>query len=82
MEVDQLGAERQVIVDGNPLSNRGEVSWRIAQSRGDWNVAVEATTTVTSDTHEFHVEARIVATEGDDTIHDITMQRSIPRDHL
>jgi len=80
MEVDQLGEERQAIVEGDPLSNRGEVTWRIAQSRGDWNVAVAATTTVTCDATAFHVTARITAEEGGETIHERLLERTIPRD--
>ena len=80
MVVDQTGWERQSIVEGDPLSNRGEVGWRIAQSRGDWSVAVEATTTLTCDAGSFRVETRVRAEEGGETVFDETRRRAVPRD--
>lgn len=80
MEVDQLGWERQSIVEGDPLSNRGEVRWRIAQSRGDWQVAVEATTIITCDAECFIVEMTVSATEGEDVVFSDNQTRRIPRD--
>ncbi len=80
MEVDQLGWERQSIVEGDPLSNRGEVRWRIAQSRGDWRVAVEATTMIACDAECFVVEMTVRATEAGDEVFTDTRSRRIPRD--
>ncbi|MBT6512558.1 MAG: CocE/NonD family hydrolase [Rhodospirillaceae bacterium] len=82
MEVDQLGVEKQSITKGDPLSSCGEVSWRITQSRGDWQVAVEATTTVTCDAANFFVETTVNASEGDDEFFSQNWKRSIPRDLL
>ncbi|MBC6440155.1 MAG: hypothetical protein GDA49_07050 [Rhodospirillales bacterium] len=78
--VDQLGWERQSIVDGDPLSYRGEVGWRIVQERDDWKTMVEAVTVVTCDAVSFHVETRIVAEDAGQAVLDQTFQRAIPRD--
>ncbi len=82
MVVDQTGWERQSIVEGDPLSNRGEVGWRIRQERGDWTVSVEATTVLTCDAASFHVETRLKAAEGGEPVFDETRRRAIPRDLL
>ncbi len=79
MEVDAQGSERQWISDGDPLSGGGEVSWRIAQRRGDWDVAIEATTTVTADAESFLVEADIRAEEAGAEIYSRQLSRRIPR---
>lgn len=79
MEVDAQGSERQWITDGDPLSGGGEVSWRIAQRRGDWDVAIEATTTVTADAESFLVEAGIRAEEAGDEVYNRHLSRRIPR---
>ncbi|MEM7123675.1 MAG: CocE/NonD family hydrolase [Pseudomonadota bacterium] len=79
MEVDAQGSERQWITDGEPLSGGGEVSWRIAQRRGDWDIAIEAATTVTADADGFLVEADIVAEEAGERVYDRHLSRRIPR---
>ena len=81
MEVDAQGSERQWITNGDPLSGGGEVSWRIAQRRDDWNVAIEATTTVTADAESFLVEADIVVVEAGEEVYSRHLSRRIPR-HL
>ena len=58
MEVDAQGSERQWITDGDALSGGGEVTWRIVQRRGDWDVAIEARTTVTADGESFFDRGR------------------------
>jgi len=80
MEIDQAGREMQEIVEGDPLSSRGEVSWTIAQRRADWDVAITATTRVTCDAGAFRVEAEIVAREGGREVARRTLERTILRD--
>ena len=80
MEIDQVGREVQEIVDGDPLSNRGEVTWRIAQRRGDWDVAIESTTSVSCDATQFRVEATIAAFEDGKEVARHKLERTIPRD--
>jgi hypothetical protein len=79
MEVDAQGSERQWITDGDPLSGGGEVVWRIAQKRGDWDVAVEATTTVTADAGTFLVEASVRAEEAGKEVFARNYSRRLPR---
>jgi hypothetical protein len=81
MEVDARGSERQWITDGDPLSGGGEVVWRIEQRRGDWDVAIEARTTVTADGDSFQIEAAVRAEEGGEEAFSRTYSRRVPR-HL
>ena len=80
MTIDQKGREVQEIVEGDPLSSRGEVSWSIAQSRGAWRVRIEATTTVTCDAESFRVNAEVAAWESDGQVFRDRLTRRIPRD--
>ncbi len=81
MQVDALGTERQWITEGNALSGGGEVTWRIEQRRGGWNVAIETRTTVTADAESFSVEADIRAEEAGEEIYNRQLSRRVPR-HL
>ena len=80
MEIDQTGRETQSIVEGDPLSNRGEVFWRIAQRRGAWRTQVEAKTTLRCDGERFRLEARLVAREGAGVFFRRRWRRAIRRD--
>jgi uncharacterized protein len=79
MEVDAQGTERQWITDGDPLAGGGEVVWRIAQRRADWDVAVEARTTVTADAGSFRIEAVIRAEEAGEEVFTRKLSRQVPR---
>ena len=56
------------------------MTWRIAQRRGDWDVAIESTTSVSCDALNFRVEAEIVAFEGEREVARHRLERTIPRD--
>ena len=56
------------------------MTWRIAQRRGDWDVAIESTTRVACDAGSFRVEADIVAFEGSREVARHRLERTIPRD--
>ena len=79
MEVDARGLERQWVTDGDPLSSGGEVTWWLAQRRDDWDVAIEARTTVTSDAESFRIEAVIRAHEAGEEVFSRTLTRKVPR---
>ena len=79
MEVDAQGSERQWITDGDALSGGGEVTWRIVQRRGDWDVAIEARTTVTADGESFLIEADLRAEEAGEEIYSRQLSRRLPR---
>ena len=80
MEIDQSGRERQSIVAGAPLSNRGEAAWRIRQQRGGWQTEVEAKKVLTCERDRFRLEARLTAREGGAVFFRRRWRRAIPRD--
>ena len=80
--VEQAGTEHQSITEGEPLSSRGEVRWKLGLSRGDWQTSVDAVTTLTCDAATFLVTAEITAREGNDIVFSRCLEKTIPRDNL
>ena len=80
--VEQAGTEHQSITEGEPLSSRGEVHWKLGLSRDDWQTSVDAVTTLGCDATTFLVTAEITAREGDETVFSRRLERTIPRDNL
>ncbi len=72
------------IGESDPLSARAEVSERLLMRRGEWSIRVRVVTTLTADTDQFRLQARLSAREGDnpDDVFAQEWDEYIPRDHL
>ncbi len=66
----------------DPLEAMMESTFSHRMQRGDWRVAVEAWSRMTCDAENFHLEARVTASEGDAVVHVREWRESIPRDFL
>jgi hypothetical protein len=80
MTVDAAGTETYRIRDDDPLSAHVETDWRIAQSRGSWQIATHTRTNFRANAKTFLVDAEIEAREGAQTIFSRRQSFSIARD--
>lgn len=87
--IDDIGLEagtaitrRFAIDEHDPLSASAELTGRTGFRRGEWRVRVTTFLKVTSDAESFRVEARLKATEGDETVCERSWNERIARDHL
>ncbi len=67
------------IQDDDPLSAEMETVWEDGMSREGWSVRTVTETWMTSDLTHFHVEARLIAFEGDDQVFNRTWTESFLR---
>jgi putative CocE/NonD family hydrolase len=63
----------------DPLSATADFHWTQELGRGPWRVRTETTTHLACDASDFHLSARVVAYEGDETVFEKTWATSIPR---
>ena len=80
--VEQAGTEHQSIREGEPLSSRGEVRWKLGLSRDEWQTSVDAVTTLACDSANFFVTADITARQGDEIVFSRRLKRTIARDNM
>lgn len=80
LEVSETPMQRWSIVDGDPLSARGEVVTTTLRRRGPWSVRVETRTVMTVTKDHWLVAATLEAFEGDRRAFARTWDTSIPRD--
>ncbi|MDH3689111.1 MAG: CocE/NonD family hydrolase [Gammaproteobacteria bacterium] len=79
LEVDAKGEEIHYITENDPLSAAGEAHWRFEHRRGDWQIAVEATTRLTATDEHFTVTAELEAFEGEQPFYERSLNCKIPR---
>lgn len=70
------------IQSDDPLSARVDIVWTQELWRGAWRVATEASASMWADEEMLHMEAKIVATEGDHEVFSKEFKDSVARDHL
>jgi uncharacterized protein len=70
------------VVDGEPLTAIANVACRATYRRDIWDVRIESDVAMTCSEHEFLVEARLAAFEGDELFAERRFNRAIPRGHL
>ncbi len=71
---------RFTIGESDPLTARTEIREHITMRRGDWRIAVHATTELTCDRDAFRLRARLEAREGEQVAFDREWDERIPRD--
>ena len=73
--------DRFTIHPDDPLSARGEVTFRMEQGRGDWQVSATSRTVLTATATDFHIHATLDAWEGDTRLVSREWSVAVPR-HL
>jgi putative CocE/NonD family hydrolase len=73
------GTERYSFRDNDYASVCGETHWVKEMSRGDWRVRTVTSTRLTSDSANFHIEAKLEAHENERRVHERSWRRTIPR---
>ena len=66
--------------DDDPLSARAEVKRSYEMGREDWRVRIESATAMTASATDFHLTARLEATEGGEPFFTRDWDTRIPRD--
>ena len=74
--------EEYRITDSDPTTAGVEIALRWKFSRGDWNVATEIDTELTSDIKNFHCRMSLRAREGEAEVFNRSWNWTMPRDHL
>lgn len=74
--------EEYRITDSDPTTAGVEIALRWKFSRGDWNVATEIDTELTSDTRNFYCRMSLRAREGEAEVFNRSWNWTMPRDHL
>jgi len=82
LEMRTRGDERYRIHPDDPLRARVDAHWLTEVGRGDWRVATEIHQGMHADAEHFHVEAELVAREGDREVHRRKWKESFPRTGL
>jgi hypothetical protein len=76
----ERGSETYTIVEGDPLSARIDRSYRHELQRDDWQIAVETRTSLAATATEFVLGTELEVFEGEQLVHRISRNLSIPRD--
>ncbi len=82
LDVGCRAEERYTSVADDFASPAGEVTWTMGFRRGEWDVEVRTSTTLTCDAEDFHVNATLDAFEGGRRVASRTWNESVPRDAL
>jgi uncharacterized protein len=70
-------------VTNDDLANlTGYTEWNVGLSRGEWTTRSITETTLTSDAHNFRIQARLRAWLADELVFERTWDELIPRKHL
>ena len=80
LETEDDNVATYTIVEGDPLSAQVRVEFTSALGRGDWHTRVETTSTMSAESHVFHVTNALEAYEGDTRVFTKTWTFSVPRD--
>jgi predicted acyl esterase len=74
------GYDVYTIVEGDPLSATTRSTWTTSLSRGDWQIRVETSSTLSADAESFHITNTLDAYEGGTRVHAGARTLTIPRD--
>jgi len=77
----ESGRDRFSVVEGDPLSAEAKSTSEIRIGRGSWQTVVSAESSMTADAELFHLEDRLSACEGDESVFAADWQVEIPRDY-
>ena len=76
------GYDVYTIVEGDPLSAATRSTWTTSLSRGDWQIRVETSSTLSADAESFHITNTLDAYEGGTRVHAGARTLTIPRDFV
>jgi hypothetical protein len=82
LEVEDITTDIYTIVEHDPLSATVRCERWLEYQRGDWQVRLETTSTMTGDTATFHVTNLLDAYEGNTRIFTKTWTFNVPRDFV
>lgn len=82
LETALCGTETYGIGRSDPLTAWARTHWTVEVGRGAWRTRTESTSAMRADATTFHIEAELVAFEGDHEVFRRRWERSIPRDHV
>ena len=82
LETASTVRQRYWIRPDDPLSAKIEAAWTWETRRGDWHVNTRSSTTMTSDSENFYLTARLEAFEGGAPVFDRTWRETVERDHV
>lgn len=82
LEVGRRAFERYDSVADDFTSVRGESTWTMRFSRGDWDVRTVTSTVLRSTETEFQLHATLDGCEGERRVFSRNWQESFPRDQL
>lgn len=80
LAVDGVARETYRITAGDPLSAKGEITYRQSMARGAWRVRTETRTTLEMTASEFVASAELDAYEGDRRLFSTGERFRVPRD--
>jgi predicted acyl esterase len=79
LEASTEALERYTVIEGDPGSQKVEISWTIRFARGDWEVRTITRTTLTCDTRSFFLAAELTAFLNGTVIYEQSWRREISR---
>ncbi|MBM3585945.1 MAG: CocE/NonD family hydrolase [Alphaproteobacteria bacterium] len=80
LEIMETPLQHWSIVDGEPLSAKGDIAYTTTRRRGDWSVRVETRTVMTVTAADWVIAATLEAFEGERRVFSRTWDTTIPRD--
>ena len=80
LDVDSSAVETYRVRSGDPLSARGDITYRQGLGRGDWQVRTETRTSIRVTATAFQVTADLDAYEGGRRVFSKTESFTVPRD--
>ncbi|MBI1878458.1 MAG: CocE/NonD family hydrolase, partial [Chloroflexi bacterium] len=80
LEYDDITINTYIIIEGDPLSATVRCEQFLEYHRGDWQVRLETTSTMTADATNFHVTNLLHAYEGATRVFAKSWTFSVPRD--
>jgi hypothetical protein len=80
LEISHLLESEYRIRDDDPLSARAEVKQSYEMGRENWRVRIESSAAMTASRTDFHLTARLEATEGGEPFFTRDWDTRIPRD--
>jgi putative CocE/NonD family hydrolase len=82
IEFETFGADVFTIVAGEPLSARTGSDRTVSMSRGDWQIRVETSSTLSADAETFYLTNHVEAFEGNVRVFVQARHAELPRDHV
>ena len=82
LEYEVFSVDRFAISAGDPLSAMGEVTFETHLGRGEWQTHAVTRTVLTATATDFHIAARLDASDGETVVASREWTLSIPRRHV